>query len=99
MGDLLPDAGPQISLLRVLRELGVRLGSLCGAALLIPGPVEPGQQRFDIGRLDRRASPDTPARRRRAMTGDTVCRTFLLKPPGHRAPPLKASLGGSAGDP
>src|SRR4029077_6176864 len=51
-------------------------GSGCRrAADLAIGPVEPGQQRLDVGALDGGARPDAQARRRIAMARDVVGHT------------------------
>src|SRR5690606_16836103 len=47
-----------------------------------PGPVEPGAERLDVGRIDRRAAPDAQARRGVAIAGDVVSRAFLLQQAG-----------------
>ena len=42
-------------------------------------PVEPGQQRLDVGGLDRRAAPDAQARRRVAIGADVVGHALLFQ--------------------
>src|SRR5271168_5084787 len=74
-------------------------GNLRGAALFVPGPVEPWKERFDIGRLDGGSAPDAQAGGRRAVAGDVVGRAFLLEAPGHRPHGLKALLGREPGEP
>src|SRR5580658_2079213 len=56
-----------------------------GAAQLAIGPVEPGQQRFDIAALDGGAAPDAQPRRRIAMTGDVIGDALGIE---HRFEPL-----------
>src|ERR1700730_4707792 len=72
---------------------------LCGAALLVPGPVEPWEQRLDVGRLYGGSAPDAQAGGRWAVACKFVGRAFLLEPPGHRPHGLKAVLGGEPGEP
>src|ERR1700760_4806245 len=43
------------------------------------GVVEPAGERFDVGRLDRRATPDPQACRRVAISADVERDLFLLK--------------------
>src|SRR5271154_1290814 len=56
-----------------LRRLG-------GVALLVPGPVEPWQERLDIAPLDRRAGPDADPRRRGAVAGEGIAGAFGFQP-------------------
>src|SRR5206468_3481783 len=51
-------------------------------ACLRPGPVEPGAERCDIGRLDRTAAPDPQTRRGVAIAGDVIGRIFDLEQAG-----------------
>src|SRR5439155_18756426 len=77
---------------RPLRILGVLRGEAFffissgfgGVALLLPGPVEPRQERLDIALLDRRPGPDADAGRRGAMAGEIVAGAFGLEPRRHR---------------
>ena len=46
---------------------------------LLPGPVEPRPERFDVGGVDGRAAPDAQARRGVAIAGDVVGRAFRLE--------------------
>ena len=45
-------------------------------------PVEPWQERLEVGRLDRRAAPQPEARRRVAVAGDVVGDALGLEPRG-----------------
>ena len=63
---------------------------------LLPGPVEPGPERLDVGGVDGRAAPDAQARRRVAIAGDVVGGAFA--PRAAWRSPSAAPLFASASD-
>src|SRR5215218_1164987 len=70
-----------------MRTLGTALLLRClrGCVLgfdLRQGPVEPGQEGFDVGGLDGGAAPDAKAGRRIAIGAGVECDAFLLQNAG-----------------
>src|SRR5580704_6005627 len=63
-----------------------------GVLLLLPGPVEPWQQRLDIAPLDGRAGPDADAGRRSAVARQIVAHALGFKTRGHRVYRLEPRL-------
>src|SRR5258708_8116295 len=74
-------------------------GCLGGVLLLLPGPVEPGQQRLDIALLDGCAGPDPDAGRRGAVARQIVSDALGFEPRGHPPDRLEPRLRREPGKP
>src|SRR5690606_21689131 len=60
-----------------------RKSGLARSSALLPGPVEPRPEHFDVGGVYGRSAPDTQARRRIAVGSDVVGGMLRLEQPGH----------------
>src|SRR5215210_4163253 len=75
-------AGESLSEMRTLGGTALLLRCLRGCVFgfdLLQGPVEPGQQGFDVGGLDGGAAPDAQPRRRVAVGAGVERDAFLLQ--------------------
>src|SRR5690348_7397305 len=76
----IPRTKPARRSVKAFVNMSRRLGERCFG--FGEGPVEPGRERLDVGRLDGRAAPDTQARRRIAVMTEVETGTFLFEQAG-----------------